>query len=191
MLPKFEQCWHSICCNLLLLKNQPIHNKNCQKVTRCCLDITLDFFAMLCCLEPLGQHSIGFFLYNIVSRILRQYCTGFFLCNVVWSLKVNIAQGFNLCKVVPAVLRQHCRRFFLCNVVKIGLRQHCTRILLVQYQPRLYTRCFAGKQPIQCCLKSALDNIEQDSYLCIVGLQSTVYKYCLNTSEAMLYRRNY
>ena len=35
-------------------------------------------FLMQCCLEPLGQHGKGFYLCNVVPRVLRQNCTGLF-----------------------------------------------------------------------------------------------------------------
>ena len=46
------------------------------------------------CLQPQGQHYIGFFLWNIVPKVLRQHCTGFFSVQ---------------CYLQP--LWQHCTRF--------------------------------------------------------------------------------
>ena len=64
-------------------------------------------FLMQCCLQPQGQHYIGFFLWNIFPEVLRQHCKGFFFplrCNVICSLLGNIAQDFYLCNVDPKVL---------------------------------------------------------------------------------------
>ena len=36
------------------------------------------FFLVQCCLEPQGQHCIGFFLCNVVQGVLRQHCMGLF-----------------------------------------------------------------------------------------------------------------
>ena len=35
-------------------------------------------FLVQCCLQPQGQYYIGFFLWNIVPKVLRKHCTGFF-----------------------------------------------------------------------------------------------------------------
>ena len=65
----------------------------------------------------LGNIAQGFYLCNVVPRILRQHWTGFSMCNVVWSLLDNIAQGFYLYNVLPSVLRQHRTRVFSCAML--------------------------------------------------------------------------
>ena len=49
----------------------------------------------------LSNIAQGFYLCNVVPRVLRQHWTGFF------SVQHSIAPGFYLCNVVPVVLRQH------------------------------------------------------------------------------------
>ena len=53
-----------------------------------------DFFNVPCCLEPLGQHGIGFFLYNVVLGLLRQHCTGFFTVQCFLALLGQYYLGF-------------------------------------------------------------------------------------------------
>ena len=65
----------------------------------------------------LGNIAQGFYLCNVVPRILRQHWTGFSMCNVVGSLLDNIAQGFYLYNVLPSVLRQHRTRVFSCAML--------------------------------------------------------------------------
>ena len=49
------------------------------------------FFPVQCCLEPLRQHCIGFFLRNFAPGVLRQYCTRFFLTQCCLE---PLTQGF-------------------------------------------------------------------------------------------------
>ena len=59
---------------------QPVipDEKYCRKVTRCFSDDirSTRCFVVQCCLEPLGQYCIWFFLYNVLPGVLRQHCTG-------------------------------------------------------------------------------------------------------------------
>ena len=93
---------------------------------QCCpmsIKTTLNrIFLVQCCLEPHGQHYIGFPLCYVVPGVLRQHIQDFLLCNVVWSLRDNIARGFNQwfsTRFIPEVLKQHYRRFFVCAMLSI------------------------------------------------------------------------
>ena len=142
-------------------------------------------FLVRCCLQPQGHHYIGFFLWNIVPKVLRQHCTGFFLCNVIYSLLGNIAQGFYLCNVGQREFRQHWTRFFPVQCCLEPLEKHCTRLLPVQCWPMVNRQLFWVKEPIQCCnyqdgttlhmntvysmlSKYVWDNVAQENYWCSV-----------------------
>ena len=80
----------------------------------------------------------GFYLFNVVPRVLRKHWREFFLCNVVWSLMDNIAQGFYLYRVIPRVLPKiTLNKCFSVQCCLEALGQHYTWFL-----------------PIQCCPKS-------------------------------------
>ena len=52
------------------------------------------------CLEPQGQHCVGYLLVQCCSKIIKTTLNrSFLLCIVVWSLLDNIAQGFYLFNV--------------------------------------------------------------------------------------------
>lgn len=72
------------------------------------------FFPVRCFLVPLGQHCIGFFLYNVVSGVLKQDYARFLCvscCQEYWPT-CGIPEGIDLCNAVPKVLIQHWRGFF-------------------------------------------------------------------------------
>ena len=48
-------------------------------------------FLMQCCLEPLGQHGIGFLPVQCCPNNIKVILHRIFLCNVIWSLSDNIA----------------------------------------------------------------------------------------------------
>ena len=95
-----------------------------------------NIFLVQCCLQPQGQYYIGFFLWNIVPKVLRKHCTGFFPVQ---------------CYLQP--LGQHCTRFLpvqccpksikttLNKIIPVqccleAVGQHCTRLLPVECCPR-------------------------------------------------------
>ena len=90
-------------------------------------------FPMQRCLENIAQ---GFYLCNIVPRVLRQDWTKFFTSTVVWRFLDNITQGIYLCNVVPRELRQHWTGFFLVQYCLNPQGQHCLGYLLVQCCPK-------------------------------------------------------
>ena len=57
-------------------------------------EIALSFFLCTVFWSLLGNIKQGFYLCNVVPRVLRQHWTSFFQCNVVWSCMDNMAQGF-------------------------------------------------------------------------------------------------
>ena len=85
-------------------------------------------------MEHHGQHCKGFYLYNVVPRVLRQQWSELFLvqCFFWGGLLDNIAQGFYLFNVGPWLTDNFCEKNSLCNVVLTMLGQHCIRILSSQ-----------------------------------------------------------
>ena len=72
-------------------------------------------FHVQCCLEPLVQHSTGFFMCNVVTRVSRQHFTESLAeqcCLNPLRQNYNFAKDSKLRKVIPGVLRQHCRNYF-------------------------------------------------------------------------------
>ena len=80
----------------------------------------------------------GFYLCNVVPRVLRQHWTKLFPCNVVWRLLDNIAQGFYLWNVVQGELRQYWTGLFLVQCCLEPHGQHCLGYLLVQCCPKSF-----------------------------------------------------
>ena len=80
------------------------------------------------CLEPLGQHCVGFFfLCNVIPIVLRQHCTGFFIAESYLE-----CLGFQLCNAVPRLLRQYSTEFLLMQCCLEPFGQHCIVFLTVQ-----------------------------------------------------------
>ena len=84
----------------------------------------------------LDSIALGFYLRNIVPRLLKQHWTKFTPCNAVWRLLDDIAQSFYLSNVDPRELREHWIGFFLVQCCLEPQGQHCLGYLLVQCYPK-------------------------------------------------------
>ena len=127
---------------------------------------------MQCCLEPLGQHCIGFQLCNVVQRVLRQHCTGFFLmqCSLelfgqhcigflpvqcyTRSIKTTLDRMFSHAMLSGASWAILHRVFSCPDVVPTVLRQHCARLFLIHCCLELFGQHCIEFWPVQCCPKS-------------------------------------
>ena len=95
----------------------------------------------------------GFYICNVVSRVIRQHSTGFFPCNVVYSILDNIARGFYICNVVSRVIRQHWTGFFPCNVVYSILDNIVRGFYICNAVSRVIRQHWTGFFHVQCCLE--------------------------------------
>ena len=107
---------------------------------RHCLNC-LNFFPLQCCFKPLGQHCIGprlhkpltlngtffvfkvvwslsdniaqgFYLCNVVARVLRQHCTGFFLIQSCLEHLGKYCIGFSAVKCSPKSIKARLNKIF-------------------------------------------------------------------------------
>ena len=155
--------------------------------------------------SPLDNIVQGFYLRNVVARVLREHWTRFFPCNVVWSLLDNMAQVFfsyfvQCCPkkikttlktifscAMLSVAQGHYVGFFLWNIAPKVLRQHCTGFFPVQYylQPML-------RKVFTCAMLSQTfyGNIEQDfSHATLSGKYCTRFlpvQYCPKSIKTRL-----
>ena len=84
------------------------------------------FFHMQCCLEPLGQHCIGFCPVQCCPNSIKTTLNRiFFLSSVAWTLSDNLAQGFDLFNVDQRVLRKHCTGVFYALLSGASRRTLC------------------------------------------------------------------
>ena len=103
-----------------------------------------DFFMCIVDWSLLDNIAQGFYLCNVVPRVLRQHCTGFvFLCMVVWSLKDKIAYIIYLCKVVQGVLRQHWTWFLFHAILSFF---QCWPKISVQFWCCICSNWFSSKK---------------------------------------------
>ena len=117
----------------------------------------------------------GFYLFNVVPRVLRKHWREFFLCNVVWSLMDNIAQGFYLYRVIPRVLPKiTLNKCFSVQCCLEALGQHYTWFL-----------------PIQCCPKSIKTTLNMIFSCAVLSGTSWIShtQCCPNMSETTLCKK--
>ena len=123
---------------------------------------------MQCCVEHRGQHCKGFYLYNVVPRVLRQQWSELFLVQCFWVYMFNVG---------PWLTDNFCEKNNLCKIVLTMLGQHCIRIL-----------------SSQCFLNVSLNgNIIQKKYcaILVMGTQTMVLQEnkpqrCLDLPEPTL-----
>ena len=151
MLGKFVQCWCGSCSNRLLSNINQFQIKIAEK--RCCSDDNefseFNELPEFSCLSLLGITQ-GFYLCNVVSRVLRQTTVERISpIQCCLNLSDNIAQGFYMCNAVPRLLRQHWTGFFHVHRCLEPQGNHCIGYLpvqlLVQCWPRAQRHIFAGK----------------------------------------------
>ena len=79
-----------------------------------------------------------------------------------WASRATLDNVLTSATLSPEALTKiSLQKIFSCAMLSKYMRQHCTRKLLVQCQPRVHRHRFAGKYPMQCCLKSTWTNIVQ------------------------------
>ena len=161
-------------------------------------NIALGFFMCNIDWSLLNNIGQGFYLHNVVPRVLRQHWRRFFLYNVAWSLLDNMAQDYfsyfaQCCRkkikttlkkifLVPCCLQPQGRYigFFLWNIFPRALRQHSTRFFIVQcYWQPLGQHC-TRLLPVQCCPKSITTTLNW-----IFPMQ-----YCLDNTAQGFYLSN-
>ena len=122
-------------------------------------------------MEHHGQHCKGFYLYNVVPRVLRQQWSELFLVQCFWVYMFNVG---------PWLTDNFCEKNNLCKIVLTMLGQHCIRIL-----------------SSQCFLNVSLNgNIIQKKYcaILVMGTQTMVLqenkpKRCLDLPEPTLLKK--
>ena len=124
----------------------------------------LNFFPLQCCFEPLGQHCIGprlhqpltlngtfflskvvwsllditqgFYLCNVVARVLRQHCTRFFLIQSCLEHLEQHCIGFSTVQCCPMSIKTTLHKIFsdamLSEVFLITLHRVFTCAMLSQ-----------------------------------------------------------
>ena len=107
----------------------------------------------------------GFYLCNVVPRVLKQHWKEFFSGNPCLELLLQHCTRFYLCNVVPRVLRPHWTIFFSVYCCLEPQREHSVEYLPWQCFPRSIKTWF-----FLCNLVwNLLNNIAQGSYLFSVG----------------------
>ena len=141
-------------------------------VPRVLLNFWTDFFHVQCCLEPLREHCTrnvencarllsvqicpkkitGFYLCNVVPRVLRQHWTGFFLVHFSLEPQGQHCLGYLLVQCCPKNIKTTLNRIFSCAMLSGASRTTLNRIFFL---------CNA--------VWNLLGNIAQGFYLCNVG----------------------